>query len=85
MIGMKDNPTWFWIPTLDGYQIFAIEKEKLIAKKIIPVKPNLFTNLLMICFHLNFSFGFVMFTGFQMYLWVPTVCKTLRLFFSLDG
>lgn len=42
MMHMKDNPGWFWVPTLDGYQIYAIEKEKLVTKKLIPVKPKSF-------------------------------------------
>lgn len=42
MVGMKDHPEWFWVPTLDGYQIFAIEKGKLVSKSLIPLKPKSF-------------------------------------------
>jgi hypothetical protein len=42
VVHMPGQPQWFWVPTLDGYQIFSIEKGKLIAKNIIPVKPKSF-------------------------------------------
>lgn len=42
MMGLKDNPSWFWVPTLDGYQMLNIEKEKIVAKGLIPVKPKSF-------------------------------------------
>lgn len=42
MMHMKDQPSWFWVPTLDGYQIFAIEKGKVVTKNIIPLKPKSF-------------------------------------------
>ena len=32
MVGLKENPSWFWVPTLDGYQIFAIEKDQICKK-----------------------------------------------------
>jgi hypothetical protein len=42
MVNMKGQPGWFWVPTLDGYQMFAIEKGKLVTKSLIPLKPKSF-------------------------------------------
>jgi hypothetical protein len=42
MVNVKTQPTWFWVPTLDGYQIYSYEKNKIVQKQIIPLKPKSF-------------------------------------------
>lgn len=44
MVGIPSEPNWFWVPTLDGYQILAFEKDKIVAKQLIPLKPKSFSH-----------------------------------------
>lgn len=42
LVNFPGEPSWFWVPTLDGYQIFSIEKKKVVAKHLIPLQPKSF-------------------------------------------
>lgn len=42
LVHMPNEPNWFWVPTLDGYQIFSMEKGKVVAKHLIPLQPKSF-------------------------------------------
>lgn len=42
LVHFPGEPSWFWVPTLDGYQIFSVQKKKIVAKHLIPLQPKSF-------------------------------------------
>lgn len=67
MVGLPSEPNWFWVPTLEGYQILALEKDKVVAKQLIPLKPKSFSHASRDLLPFEFQYWF------QNVYWFPKV------------